>query len=156
MEEIARRVENTSVYTDEEFARIAEQPAHDFLPIIQVIWVISFIVGIAVLGSTIYSATIERAREYGLMKVLGASPLRLYRIVLSQSATIATLGFGGGVGLAFLANRVAGDVVPQYVTYIRWQDVVFALGVAALMTFVASFLPINRVARVDPASVFRP
>jgi putative ABC transport system permease protein len=155
MEEIGGRVENTSVYTDEEFARIAEQPARDFLPIIQVITVISFIVGIAVLGSTVYSATIERVREYGLMKVLGASPLRLYRIVLSQSATIAILGFGGGVGLAFLGNRVAGDLVPQFVTYIRWQDVVFALGVTALMTFVASFLPINRVARVDPASVFR-
>jgi ABC-type lipoprotein release transport system permease subunit len=46
-------------------------------------------------------------------------------------------------------------VVPEFTTYIRWQDVALALGVAALMTFAASLLPINRVARVDPASVFR-
>jgi putative ABC transport system permease protein len=155
MDEIARRVDGSSVFTTEEFVEVAEEAARDFLPIIRVITAISFIVGLALLSLTIYSATIERAREYGILKVLGASPWRLYRVVLSQSAIIALLGFSVGVGLAFLFNRVAADVVPEFVTYIRWQDVALALGVTALMTFVASYLPINRVARVDPASVFR-
>ena len=155
MEEIARRVNNSSVYTTDEFVGVAEEAARGFLPIIRVITVISFIVGLALLSLTIYSATIERAREYGVMKALGASPLRLYRIVISQSAIIAVLGFGAGVGLAFLFNRVAVDLVPEFVTYIRWQDVALTLGIAGVMTFVATFLPINRVARVDPASVFR-
>jgi len=155
MAEIARRVDGSSVFTTEEFVEVAEEAARDFLPIMRVVTAISFIVGLALLSLTIYSATIERAREYGIMKALGASPWRLYRIVLSQSAIIAGLGFSVGVGLAFLFNRVAGDVVPEFVTYIRWQDVALALGVAALMTFAASLLPINRVARVDPASVFR-
>jgi putative ABC transport system permease protein len=154
-DEIARRVDGSSVFTTEEFVEVAEEAARDFLPIIRVITAISFIVGLALLSLTIYSATIERAREYGILKVLGASPWRLYRVVLSQSAIIALLGFSVGVGLAFLFNRVAADVVPEFVTYIRWQDVALALGVTALMTFVASYLPINRVARVDPASVFR-
>ena len=155
MTEIAGKVAGTSVYTTEEFVSVAQEPALGFLPIIRVIMAISFIVGLALLSLTIYSATIERAREYGVMKALGASPLRLYRIVISQSAIIAVLGFGAGVGLAFLFNRVAVHLVPEFVTYIRWQDVVLTLGISGVMTFVASFLPINRVARVDPASVFR-
>ena len=155
MEEIARRVEGTSVLTTEEFVEAAEQAQRDFLVIVRVVMVLSFIVGLALLSLTIYSATIERAREYGIMKVLGASPWRLYRIVLGQSVTIAALGFGAGVGLAFLFNRVAGDVVPEFVTYIRWQDVALVLGLSAVMTVVATFLPINRIARVDPAGVFR-
>jgi putative ABC transport system permease protein len=155
MDEIARRVGGSSVFTTEEFVKTAEEERRSFLPIMRVVTAISFIVGLALLSLTIYSATIERAREYGIMKALGASHWRLYRIVLSQSAIIAVLGFSVGVGLAFLFNRVVGDVVPEFVTYIRWQDVALALGVAALMTFVASYLPINRVARVDPASVFR-
>jgi len=122
---------------------------------IRVIMAISFIVGLAVLSLTIYSATIERVREYAILKVLGASPLRLYRIVLSQSITIALLGFGAGVGLAFLFNQIAGDAVPQFVTYIRWRDVLLIFGVTALMTFISTYLPTSRVARVDPASVFR-
>ena len=155
MDEIARRVDGSSVFTTEEFVKAAEEPARDFLPIMRVVTAISFIVGLALLSLTIYSATIERAREYAIMKALGASPWQLYRIILSQSAIIGGLGFSVGVGLAFLFNRVAGDAVPEFVTYIRWQDVALALGVAALMTFAASYLPINRVARVDPASVFR-
>jgi putative ABC transport system permease protein len=155
MDEIARRVEDSSVYTSDEFVGVTQEPLRDFLPVLRVVMVMSMIVGLSLLSLTIYSATIERAREYGIMKVLGASPLRLYRIVLSQSAIIALLGFGAGVGLAFLFNRVAGDLVPQFVTYIRWEDVALTLGIAALMTFMASYLPINRVARVDPASVFR-
>jgi putative ABC transport system permease protein len=155
MEEIARRVEYSSVYTREEFVGVTQDSVNQFLPIVRVIMVISLIVALTLLSLTIYSATIERAREYGIMKVLGASPLRLYRIVLSQSATIALFGFGAGVGLAFLFNRVAGDFVPQFVTYIRWQDVALAFGLVTLMAFAASYLPINRIARVDPASVFR-
>ena len=155
IEEIDRRVENSSVFTTDEFVEVAGEPVREFLPIIRVIMAISFIVGLALLSSTIYSATIERAREYGIMKVLGASPLRLYRIVLSQSASIALLGFAAGVGLAFLFNRAAVDLVPEFVTYIRWQEVALTLGIAAFMTLASSFLPINRIARVDPASVFR-
>lgn len=156
MDSIAERVDGSSVFTTDQFAgRSTDKSTGDFLPIIRVIMAISFLVGLAVLSLTIYSATIEQAREYAIMKALGASPLWLYRVVLSQSAIIATLGFGSGVGLAFVINRVAGDVVPQFITYIRWQDVAIVLGVAAVMSFVASYLPINRVARVDPASVFR-
>ena len=155
MDEITRRVDSSSVFTTEEFVKVSEEGARAFLPLLRVVAAISFIVGLSLLSLTIYSATIERVREYAIMKVLGASPLRLYRMVLSQSATIAVLGFGAGVGLAFVFNWIAEDVVPEFVTYIRWQDVVLVLGIAALMTFLASFLPINHVARVDPASVFR-
>lgn len=153
---IAGRVDGSSVYTTDQFvSRATEKSTGDFLPIIRVIMAISFLVGLAVLSLTIYSATIEQAREYAIMKALGASPLWLYRVVLSQSTIIAALGFASGVGLAFVFNYFASGVVPQFITYIRWQDVAIVLGVAAVMSFVASYLPINHVARVDPASVFR-
>ena len=155
MDEIARRVDGSSVFTKDEFVEVAEEPVRDFLPLLQVVTILSFLVGLGLLCLTIYSATIERTREYGIMKALGASPWRLYRIVLSQSAMVALLGFSAGVGLAFLFNRVAADVVPRFATYIRWQEVALTLGIVALMTFVASYLPVNRVARVDPTSVFR-
>jgi putative ABC transport system permease protein len=153
---LADQVSGSSVYTTEAFAaRASEKGTGDFLPIIRVILAISFIVGLAVLSLVIYSATIERAREYAIMKVIGASPMGLYRIVLSQSIFIAVVGFGGGVGLAFLFNEVAGDLVPQFITYIRGKDIAMIFGVTIVMSVVASFMPINRVARVEPASVFR-
>jgi putative ABC transport system permease protein len=153
---LGEKVPGSTVYTTEHFAgRASEKGTGDFLPIIRVILVISFIVGLAVLSLVIYSATIERAREYAIMKVIGASPLGLYRIVISQSMFIAVVGFGAGVGLAFAFNEVAGDLVPQFITYIRPIDIALVFGITIFMSFVASFMPINRVARVEPATVFR-
>jgi len=156
LEPLAGKIDGSSVFTTDEFAgRASQKGTGDFLPIIRVILVISFIVGLSILSLVIYSATIERAREYAIMKVIGASPLGLYRIVLSQSTFIAVVGFGAGVGLAFLFNEVAGDLVPQFITYIRPRDIALVFGITIAMSVIASYLPINRVARVEPASVFR-
>ena len=155
MDEITRRVGHSSIYTTDEFVSVAQEPVREFLPLIRVLVALSSIVGLALLSSTIYSATIERSREFGVMKVLGASPLQLYQIVVSQAAIITFLGFGAGVGLAFLFNSVAGDLVPQFRTYIRWQDVALVMLITAFMALIASFIPIYRIARVDAASVFK-
>lgn len=156
IDQIAEQVPGSSVYSTDQWAgRASEKGTGDFLPIIRVILVISFIVGLAVLSLVIYSATIERAREYAIMKVIGASPFGLYRVVISQSIFIAVVGFGAGIGLAFGFNEIAGDLVPQFITYIRAQDIALVFGITIFMSFVASFMPINRVARVEPASVFR-
>ncbi len=155
VESIAQQVEGSSVFTTEQFASSASEEWTSFLPIIQVITFISFIVGLAVLSLIIYSATIERARDYAVLKAIGASPLVLYRVVLSQSFLISSLGFVAGVVLAFMFNSVAEDVVPEFTTYIRWRDVALVLAVTAVMSFVASYLPVQRLARIDPAVVFR-
>jgi putative ABC transport system permease protein len=153
---LAKVADNTQVMETDAWAKTAsDKGTGDFLPIIRVILSISFIVGLAVLSLVIYSATIERSREYAIMKVIGASPLGLYRIVLSQSTFIAITGFGAGVGLAFVFNAIAGDVVPQFITYIRPIDIFLVLLATAGMTFVASVLPLARIAGVEPASVFR-
>jgi putative ABC transport system permease protein len=155
VESIAQQVEGSSAFTTEEFASSASNELAAFLPIIRVITAIAFIVGLAVLSLTIYSATIERARDYAVLKAIGASPLVLYRVVLSQSLLISSVGFALGVGLAFVFNSIAADVVPEFVTHIRWQDVSLVLAVTAVMSFMASYLPLSRVARIDPAAVFR-
>ena len=146
----------SSVSTTGGFAGLAsETGTSGFLPIVRVEVVISILVGISILSLVVYSATIERARDYAIMKVLGASHLRLYTIVLGQSSIIAALGFVIGIGLTFLMNTVARDFVPQFVTYIRWQDIAYVLAVAVVMTFLSSFMPLHRIARIEPATVFR-
>ncbi len=154
--EIENLVPGSEVFTSEAFAESdSDTGAGAFLPIVRMESAIAFIVGLAVLSLIIYSATIERARDYAVLKAIGASPLVLYRVVLSQSFLISSLGFILGVGLSFVVNAAAADIVPDFITYIRWQDVAFVLAVTAVMSFVASYLPLSRVARIDPAVVFR-
>ena len=126
-----------------------------FLPIVSVLLIVAFLVGTAVVGLTIYTATIERTREYGVMKALGASGGYLLRIVIAQSITIGVAGFVVGVPLTVAVNWLAKQQVPEFVNVLRWQDVAAVLGVSLVMAVLAAFIPIRRVARIDPAAVFR-
>jgi putative ABC transport system permease protein len=149
------QIDGVEALTTEQFVASFEEGLRSFLSLLRVLTAISFIVGLALLSLTIYSATIERSREYAVMKVLGASPARLYGIVLGQSAIITGLGFAIGVGFAYLFNFAAEDFVPEFTTFIRWQDVLLTFGIVSVMGIIAAFLPMNRVARVEPASIFR-
>jgi putative ABC transport system permease protein len=126
-----------------------------FVPIVRVLLIVSFLVGAAVVGVTVYTATVERTREYGVLKALGASHRDLLRIVLTQSVAVGVAGFLAGVPLAAGVNRLALQLVPRFITLIRWQDLVVVFAAALGMAVLAAVIPIHRVASIDPASVFR-
>ncbi len=144
------------VFTAEEFAKsIRKEIDESFIPVIAILVAIGFVVGAAVVGLTIYTATIERTREFGVMKAVGGSPAFLYRIVLSQSAILTGGGYLVGLAGALVVARLAERVVPEFATNFELRDVGFVLGASLLMALVASLVPVNRVVSIDPASVFR-
>src|SRR3990172_6798124 len=116
-----------------------------FLPIISVLLVIGFLVGTVVIGLTIYTATIERSREYGVMKAVGGSAGVLYRVVLRQSVILATTGFILGVPLTLAVNRLAQELVPEFVNVLRWQDVLVVFAAALVMGLLAAVMPVRRI-----------
>ncbi len=156
---LARQIEETlpgvDVLSRREFADRSRSDIEVFIPVLAVVLSIGFIVGAAVISLTIYTATIEKAREYGVLKALGATPWRLYRLVTFQSLAVGVLGFAFGVPLAIGAASATSLIVPQFVTLFQPQAIVGVLGVVLLMSLAASYLPIHRISRIDPASVFR-
>ena len=144
------------VYTKEAFASSVRKEIDDsFLPIITILVGIGFVVGAAVVGLTIYTATIERTREFGVMKAVGASAGFVYRIVLSQAAMLTAAGFVVGLGGAWSVAQLAVAAVPEFMTVFRWQDIAAVFGAAILMALVASFVPVRRLNSIDPAVVFK-
>jgi putative ABC transport system permease protein len=142
--------------TREEFAaNTRDRIISNILPILFVVLGLAFIVGVAVAGLTIYTATIEKAREYGILKAVGFRNRYLYRVVFEQSATTALLGFVLGLGLTLIIGPFASDYVPQFVLFTRWQDVLFVAGVTVLMALIAAYIPVRRLAAIDPVSVFK-
>jgi putative ABC transport system permease protein len=126
-----------------------------FLPIVGVLLAVAFVVGCTIVGITIYTTTVERTREYGILKAIGATRRDLFRIVLTQSLFVGAVGYLLGVPLAFAVNDLAARAVPEFITLIRGRDIL-AVGVAALgMAVLATLIPVRRVAAIDPASVFR-
>src|SRR3970040_1883820 len=144
------------VFTTEQFATpVRKEIDESFLPIITILRAIGFVVGAAVVGLTIYTATIERSREFGVIKAVGGSPAFLYRIVLWQSAMLTAAGFVVGLGAALGGARLAAQLVPEFVPDFQAQDVAGVLVAAALMAVLASFVPVRRINSIDPAMVFR-
>jgi putative ABC transport system permease protein len=126
-----------------------------FLPVLRVLLTIGFIIGVAVIGLTIYSAMLEKRREYGVLKAIGASSIQMLLILVGQALAAAAAGYVVGVGGAFLAAKAAEWWVPQFITIITFRDVALVGAAAAAMGLVSSVVPLARIASVDAAEVFR-
>jgi putative ABC transport system permease protein len=154
--EIGRGNPGVTVFTSGEFAEsVRKEIDESFIPIILILVIIGFVVGSAVVGLTIYTATIERARDFGVMKALGASSVFLYRVVLTQSVALTAIGFVAGVLAALATARLAERAVPEFATDFQTGDIAFVLIVAVVMSVVASVMPVRRINGIDPAMVFR-
>ena len=153
---LAARAPDLKIYSTGQFATaVRKEIDESFLPIITILLAIGFAVGAAVVGLTIYTATIERTREFGVMKAVGGSPGFLYRIVLSQSAMLTAAGYLVGLGGALLVAWLAGRAVPDFVTDFQPFDIAAVLAAAGGMAIVASFVPVRRINSIDPALIFR-
>ncbi|HLC23185.1 MAG TPA: FtsX-like permease family protein [Dehalococcoidia bacterium] len=126
-----------------------------FLPIILVLVFIGFGIGVAVIGLTIYAATMEKSREFGVLKALGATNGRLYRIVLEQALVAGVLGYVLGAILTLGVAAVAQRSSPMFVVNLTPPAMLGIAGLALLMSVAASYFPVNRLVRIDPAIVFR-
>jgi len=140
----------------EEFADETRQRLlGNILPMLVVVLTVAFIVGLAVAGLTIYTATVEKSREYGILKAEGFTNRFLYRVVFVQSLATGLLGFAAGAGATALLAPFAQDAVPQFVVLVRWQDVLGIAGATLLMALIAAYVPVQRLARIDPVIAFK-
>lgn len=153
---IEQNFSDLDVLSKNEFAdNNRKQIMEAFLPIIKVLVVIGFIVGLVVISLTIYTATIEKSREYGMLKALGARNRHLYRIIFTQSAIAGVFGFIFGVGLTFFMTNIIAKIEPSFVTSIVIRDITNVFGMTLLMIFMSAFIPIRRIVSIDPAIVFK-
>ena len=152
---IDAQLPGVDAFTRAEFADSSSREMSSFEPILAVLAILAFVVGATVISLTIYTTTVERAHEFGVMKALGASAMQLYRIVLSQSFVLGLTGFAIGVPLAFGVSNLIERFVPEFVALFEWQAIAGVLAAVLVMSLVAAYLPVRRIARIEPAVVFR-
>ena len=59
-------------------------------------------IGLLVIFLTLYTTVLERTRDIGVLKSLGASKILIVRALLSETALLCLLGIGAGVGFSYL------------------------------------------------------
>jgi putative ABC transport system permease protein len=110
--------------------------------------------GTMIVALTVYSTILERIREYGIAKAMGASRRRLFRIVVGQTSIVAGLAGATGYLLFLGAERLLGALRPQMWVRLTPGGVAVALVSVAAMSVVAAIVPTHRIGRLDPASVY--
>ena len=153
--DVERDFPGTAAFSSEEFADSTRAAIMDNItPILIIILALAFVVGVAITGLTIYNAIVEKQREFGILKAIGFTNWYLFRLVFEQSFVTGLLGFAVGASATAIATRFVSDYVPQFVTVLRWQDILVVLGTTLIMSLIAGVLPVRRIAGVDPVAVF--
>lgn len=114
---------------------------------------LGLVVGVVIVGQTLYAVTKEHMRELATLKAIGASPAEIVSFVAWQAAFLALVGGGLGLGMAFGVQNLAVDAGLTIVL----SGPVLALGCSAvlLMCAVASLWSVRAVLALEAAEVFR-
>lgn len=124
-------------------------------PPVRLMTAIAFLVGTLVVGLVLYSATVERRREYGVLKAIGSRARTLYAITLTQALIVTVAGAAFGLALAVLEAQLVMQLRPQFLVTFEPRTVAIGLVASALMGLAAVSLPAKVIADLAPADVFR-
>lgn len=123
--------------------------------IIRAMEIVSYIVGLLVIGLTIYTATVERSREYGMLKAIGANFISLMKVVFAQAYISTSLGFIAGVGLSYGVAALVSTLLPEMLILIKVENLLSQIPVLIVVTALAALLPMVRISSLDPVTVFK-
>ncbi len=115
---------------------------------------LGFLVGTAIAGQTFYMFTIDNLRQFGALKAMGMSNLRIVGMILLQAMVVGAVGYSIGVGLAALFGELNKNS-DQLAFLMPWQVLIGTGGAVLCIVILASLISIRRVLVLEPAIVFR-
>jgi putative ABC transport system permease protein len=132
--------------------KVVKDMSADVLTIMNLV---GLLIGLAVMALTIYTATLARRKEYGVLKALGARSGQLYQAVLWQAAVSVLLGLGLAVGATQLLTITLPRLEPNLVLALTGASLLKVSVAALLIAGAAALVPIRQLTALDPAQVFR-
>jgi len=127
----------------------------------------SLALAVASLGivNTLVMAILERRREIGIMKAIGASDTDVRRLFFAEAGAMGFAGGALGVALGWMIGRVinAGTNVylhthqlpSEQIWSVPWWLVAGAIAFALVVSLVSGLYPAARAARLDPVQALR-
>ena len=115
--------------------------------------VFALIAGFFIIGLTMYSAALDRIRDYGTLKGIGATNGYIVRLILLQAFLFSIAGFGLGYLFIDLFRQGVGKAGTVF-NYSPVMILSFFL-VTLLISLGGAAFAIRRIVSLEPASVFR-
>ena len=115
--------------------------------------------------NTLVMAILERRREIGIMKAIGASDADVKKLFFAEAGAMGILGGLLGVVLGWAIGQLINfgtniylkrqSLPPEHFWAVPWWLVGFAIGFAFVVSLVSGLYPAGRAARLDPVQALR-
>jgi putative ABC transport system permease protein len=127
----------------------------------------SLALAVAFIGivNTLVMAILERRREIGIMKAIGASDGDIRKLFFAEAGAMGILGGVVGVALGWAIGQVINlgtniylkrqSFPPEHFWAVPWWLVGFAILFSFLVSLAAGLYPAGRAARLDPVQALR-
>jgi putative ABC transport system permease protein len=153
---LAAALPDTTVQTRAAFSVQESHIVRDMATdIMSIMTVIGFLIALAVIALTLFTSTLSKLREYGIVKALGGTGPRLAADVLAQATWTVVLATLVAVGLTLLLGAAIGAVTSNIRIVVEPASVLRVTAGALVVGGLAAIIPLRRVISVDPASAFR-
>lgn len=157
---VAKRIEvqvrDVTAQTTSAFAAQERKVVKDMsTDVITIMNLIGFLIGLAVMALTVYTSTLSRRREYGMLKALGARNMHLYLTVLAQAILSVILGFLFGLVITLILTVVAPIFGSNLTLELSGASLIKVGSVSLVIATLSAMIPVRQIAGLDPAMVFR-
>jgi putative ABC transport system permease protein len=117
---------------------------------ISVVVGVSMIIGFLVIFQSMYTAVMERTREIGILKSLGASKLYIVNVILRETVLLAILGIALGVLISYVTRQVILYERPVLRLFWGHDWVIRATLIAVAGAVAGALYPAYQAAQKDP------
>lgn len=151
VDELRSKMPGYFIYTMEEFTSLLTINSVGLLRnFIGVVIGIAVIVGFIVVTMAMYTAVLERTREIGILKSLGASSGYILNLIFRETLLIAIIGSAAGIVMTYGTQWLMMHAVPASLTQetvYRWWPI--AAGISVLGALLGAVFPAWKAVKQD-------
>ena len=129
-------------------------------------YVLTTFIGVSLIVSSImisiitYISVLERTKEIGILRSLGASKKDIKNIFKAETIIIGTISGFIGVGVTLLLNKVIDKVIYNlmgisHITYLPWNYIFYLILISIVLCLISGLAPAKIASKKDPVISLR-
>jgi len=112
----------------------------------------AMISGFFIIGLTLYSSALDRIKDYGTLKAIGAKKRYVNRLIIAQAFLYALIGFV--IAMILLVGFKFGVATSGLIIDLTPAFILFLLIITLLISVGGSLFAVRKISKLEPASVF--
>ena len=121
---------------------------------------ISLIVSSIMIGIITYISVLERTKEIGILRSIGASKRDISRVFNAETLIVGFAAGIIGIGITLLLTIPVNVIIHAYtgisgMAALPWLGAIILVAISMLLTFIAGLIPSRFAAKKDPVEALR-